>query len=140
MLIRTVKITVLLFLFSSILVVSPFSGVAPDLLSGTSFLSAPGSGNESTSPAACNTDKSSAGQMVTDHPFMDLPLLFTQNKGQVDSSVSYYVKADGQTIYFTEQGLIFDLMRTEAGEENALATELRILLGFVIVCRLSYTG
>jgi hypothetical protein len=42
-----------------------------------------------------------------------LPLCFIENKGQIDSKVRFYVKASGQTLYFTEEGIVFDLLRRE---------------------------
>ena len=55
-----------------------------------------------------------------------LPLYFIENKGQVDSKVRFYVKTPGQTLYFTDEGIVFDLFRkkaeaskdTDANEEN----------------------
>ncbi|MBN1830337.1 MAG: SBBP repeat-containing protein, partial [Deltaproteobacteria bacterium] len=45
-----------------------------------------------------------------------LPLYFIENKGQMDSKVKFYVKTSGQTLYFTDEGIVFDLLR---GEKNA---------------------
>jgi len=42
-----------------------------------------------------------------------LPLLFIQNRGQIDSQVAYYVKTSGQTLYLTSEGIVFDLIRYE---------------------------
>ena len=50
-----------------------------------------------------------------------LPLLFIQNQGQLDSSVEYYVKASGQTLYFTDDGIVFDLLRYEKADDTDLA-------------------
>ena len=55
-----------------------------------------------------------------------LPLYFIENKGQVDSKVRFYAKTPGQTLYFTDEGIVFDLFRkkaeaskdTGANEEN----------------------
>ena len=41
----------------------------------------------------------------------ELPLLFIENQGQLDAEVRYYVKAAGQTIYLTDDGMVFDLTR-----------------------------
>jgi len=41
----------------------------------------------------------------------ELPLLFIENKGQLDAEVRYYVQADGQTVYLTDDGMVFDLIR-----------------------------
>jgi len=47
-----------------------------------------------------------------------LPLYFIENKGQIDPRVRFYVKTSGQTLYFTDEGIVFDLLRRErqAGE------------------------
>ncbi len=42
-----------------------------------------------------------------------LPLYFIENKGQLDSKVRFYVKTSGQTLYFTDEGIVFDLLRRE---------------------------
>jgi len=38
-----------------------------------------------------------------------LPLSFIENKGQVDKSVSYYLKGKQGTIYFTKEAIVYDL-------------------------------
>jgi len=43
----------------------------------------------------------------------NLPLYFIENKGQIDSKVRFYVKTSGQTLYFTDEGIVFDLLRSE---------------------------
>jgi hypothetical protein len=63
------------------------------------------SGISSNQPASQPTDT------LAEQSFAGLPLLFTKNVGQVDSSVSYYVKTTGQTAYLTNKGIIFDLVR-----------------------------
>ena len=47
-----------------------------------------------------------------------LPLYFIENKGQVDSKVRFYVKTPGQTLYFTDEGIVFDLFRRKAETSN----------------------
>ena len=42
-----------------------------------------------------------------------LPLYFIENKGQLDPKVRFYVKTSGQTLYFTDGGIVFDLLRRE---------------------------
>jgi hypothetical protein len=41
--------------------------------------------------------------------YTDLPLLFIENQGQVDTDVPYYVKGQGQTVLLTKDGIVFDL-------------------------------
>jgi len=50
-----------------------------------------------------------------------LPLLFIENRGQVDEAVRYYVKASGQTVYFTEENIVFDLTRYDLAEAGDTA-------------------
>ena len=50
--------------------------------------------------------------------FGKLPLYFTENKGQLDSRVRFYVKTSGQTLYFTDEGIVFDLLRGEKAAEK----------------------
>jgi hypothetical protein len=45
--------------------------------------------------------------------FTDLPLLFVENQGQVDTNVPYYVKGQGQTVLLTRDGIVFDLTKNE---------------------------
>ena len=39
-----------------------------------------------------------------------LPLSFIENKGQVNKTVSYYLKGRQGTIYFTQEGMVYDLV------------------------------
>ncbi|HIJ36063.1 MAG TPA: hypothetical protein HPP59_02140 [Deltaproteobacteria bacterium] len=50
-----------------------------------------------------------------------LPLYFIENKGQLDPKVRFYVKTPGQTLYFTDEGIIFDLFR--GGKDAGKGTE-----------------
>jgi hypothetical protein len=50
-----------------------------------------------------------------------LPLLFIENQGQVDEAVRYYVKVPGQAIYFTEENIVFDLIRSDGVEADDTA-------------------
>ncbi len=49
-----------------------------------------------------------------------LPLYFIQNRGQLDPKVRFYLKTSGQTLYFTDEGIVFDLRRREkdAGKDT----------------------
>jgi len=55
--------------------------------------------------------------------YSKLPLYFIENKGQLDPRVRFYVKTSGQTLYFTDKEIVFDLLRgekaTEKGTEGA---------------------
>ncbi len=46
------------------------------------------------------------------------PPLFIQNQGQVDPQVKYYIKGSGLTAYFTENSMVFDLMRDKESEKK----------------------
>jgi len=60
-----------------------------------------------------------------------LPLLFIENQGQVDEAVRYYVKASGQTVYFTEENIVFDLIRYDLAEADDTADRLVFSLDFL---------
>ena len=45
--------------------------------------------------------------------YSKLPLNFIENQGQLDSKVRFYVKTSAQTLYFTDEGIVFDLLRSE---------------------------
>ena len=49
----------------------------------------------------------------------NLPLYFIENKGQLDAKVRFYVKTSGQTLYFTDEGIVFDLLRGEKQARNS---------------------
>ncbi|MCP4667782.1 MAG: hypothetical protein GY849_15620 [Deltaproteobacteria bacterium] len=42
-----------------------------------------------------------------------LPLYFIENRGQVDKEVLFYAKLSNQTIYFTRDRVVFDLIRRQ---------------------------
>jgi hypothetical protein len=46
-------------------------------------------------------------------PYNRLPLYFIENKGQVDKQVRYYVRGAGHTQFFTRQGMVVALNRSE---------------------------
>jgi hypothetical protein len=54
-----------------------------------------------------------------------LPLLFIENQGQVDEAVRYYVKASGQTVYFTEENIVFELIRYDGAEAERQCPDLQ---------------
>jgi hypothetical protein len=60
-----------------------------------------------------------------------LPLLFIENQGQVDEAVKYYVKASGQTVYFTEGNIVFDLICPDGAEADDTAERLVLSLDFL---------
>jgi len=59
-----------------------------------------------------------------------LPLLFIENQGQVDEAVRYYVKTSGQAVYFTEENIVFDLIRSDgaAADDTADRQAERLVL------------
>ncbi len=46
------------------------------------------------------------------------PLAFIANEGQFDSRAKFFVRTCGQTAWFTEAGLVFDLQRVKPGTEK----------------------
>ena len=50
--------------------------------------------------------------------YANLPLYFIENKGQLDPKVRFYVKTSGQTLYFTDEKIVFDLFRGGKGAKD----------------------
>jgi len=65
---------------------------------------------------AVSTDKPDKTEIL--EAYGKLPLLFIQNQGQLDGSVEYYAKTSGQTLYFTKENIVFDLIRYEKVEAS----------------------
>jgi alpha-tubulin suppressor-like RCC1 family protein len=71
------------------------------------------------SEAATFDDNNNAfGQERVLKTYEKLPLYFIENKGQVDQKVRYYARTAGQTLYFTDEGIVFDLFRKKKSREN----------------------
>ena len=70
-------------------------------------------------PSADSMDEAVKAEVL--EAYGKLPVLFIQNDGQLDSTVEYYVKASRQTLYFTGDSIIFDLIRYQGTEETDLA-------------------
>ena len=71
--------------------------------------------NRSADTAALATKNSIAAALS------QLPILFIQNQGQLDKAVEYYVKAPAQTLYFTKEGITFDVTRHNQVEATGIA-------------------
>ncbi len=74
-----------------------------------------------------------ANQQKTLHSYGELPLYFVENQGQLDAKVQFYVKTAAQTLYFTDEGIVFDLLRqTAPATADAQAKNERLVfnLGF----------
>ena len=78
-------------------------------------------------PGAIRNDGTRA-QLLTQ--FSHLPLAFIENRGQIGEEVAYYVKAKGNTIFFTPKGVSFHLSRAVDAEDTAFES-LVIPLHFV---------
>ena len=76
------------------------------------------------------TDLSTIASSVPE-AYGKLPLLFIENQGQADEAVRYYVTASGQTVYFTEENIVFDLMRSDGAEADGTADRLVFSLDFL---------
>ncbi len=83
-------------------------------------------GESSTDTMDLSTTESSVLEV-----YGKLPLLFIENQGQVDEAVRYYVKASGQTVYFTEENIVFDLVRYDLAEADDTADRLVFSLDFL---------
>ena len=60
-----------------------------------------------------------------------LPLPFIENQGQVDEAVRYYVKGSGQTVYFTEENIVFDLIHYDGAKADDTTDRLIFSLDFL---------
>ena len=67
-------------------------------------------GNRTSNTTALSTNSSVATA------YGQLPVLFIRNQGQLDRTVKYYVKTPAQTLYFTKEGIVFDLTRHNQAE------------------------
>jgi len=70
-------------------------------------------------PATESTDAAVKANVL--EAYGKLPILFVHNQGQLDESVEYYAKASGQTLYFTHENIVFDLIRYEEAQAVDLA-------------------
>src|SRR3990172_7101754 len=62
------------------------------------------------------TSEISQGRTI--QPLNHLPPSFIENKGQTDSRVRYYAKTAYQTLWFTDEGIVFDLLRPHNKDLN----------------------
>ncbi|MGH2621515.1 MAG: hypothetical protein ACRDHG_13225, partial [Anaerolineales bacterium] len=76
----------------------------------------------SGAPAAPPTEPDTATKARVDAAFGQLPLLFIENRGQLDPTVAYYVQGRSTSLYFTPGGLTFALKR-HAGPQGPRLTE-----------------
>jgi alpha-tubulin suppressor-like RCC1 family protein len=60
-----------------------------------------------------------AAKPVLAQDFGRLPLYFIENRGQVDKRVKYYSRGSGHTTFFTNDGLVLSLARSEAETAEA---------------------
>ncbi|MDI6791776.1 MAG: SBBP repeat-containing protein, partial [bacterium] len=72
-----------------------------------------------------------------------LPLYFIENRGQIDNQVKYYTRLPGQTLYFTQEEIVFDLYRQNTEyrtqrtkEESAIRNPQSVIerLSFSLKC------
>lgn len=43
--------------------------------------------------------------------YLNLPMMFIENHGQMDEKVRFYAKQQGMTVWFTDQEIVFDALR-----------------------------
>ena len=63
----------------------------------------------SGAPAAPGAEPDTATKARVEAAFGQLPLLFIENRGQLDPAVAYYVQGRSTSLYFTPEGLTFAL-------------------------------
>jgi hypothetical protein len=96
----SIRLTSLVLVFALI-----FSGCSSALIkSHLSLSTSPTLPETSVNAAESNQDSASLSQA-----FGQMPLLFIQNQGQLDSQVAYYLQGKDTSIYFTPEGLTFAL-------------------------------
>lgn len=64
--------------------------------------------------------------LKVDTNFGRMPLYFIPNKGQMDEHVAYYVQGKDKTLYFTSEGIIFDLAEPSEENENSTTSNRKI--------------
>ncbi len=67
---------------------------------------------------AAGTDSPDNSFQKTTIENMKTPPLFIQNQGQVDPQVKYYIKGSGMVAYFTEKGMVFDLLQEKESKKK----------------------
>jgi carboxypeptidase family protein/beta-propeller repeat-containing protein len=56
-----------------------------------------------------------------------LPLSFTENQGQADERIAYYVKSPGRTLYFTKDGHTLRLTQSKGDEAKAHTIKVELV-------------
>ena len=106
-----IALTLLAFLLSNLM-------VGPGYASSLSPASIPASAQSlSKQPPLCLSTE--ADQLKVRSALEKSPLLFVENRGQVDARVAYYVQGGDTTIYFTPQGLMFALVDKHEAQQIA---------------------
>jgi hypothetical protein len=81
-------------------------------------------------PAANSADETVKAKAL--EVYGGMPLLFIENQGQLDSAVRYYMQAAGQTVYLTDDGIVFDLIQyqDEVADVSDLSERQAEILAF----------
>jgi len=71
-----------------------------------------------------------------------LPLYFVQNQGQADSRARYILRAGGQTVYLTDDGIVFDSFfeKKDTARDRDKFREPKAIQGKRLVWRLDFEG
>jgi len=69
-------------------------------------------------PPTKSTDEAVRTEVLEDYG--KLPISFIQNDGQLDDRVEYYTQAAEQTLYFTNDGIVFNFVIYQDDEEQDL--------------------
>lgn len=65
-----------------------------------------------------------ADRTQIEQTFNQIPIYFTENRGQTDEEVHYYVQGTDKTLYFTSSGIIFSLTGKYGDEERRWVVKL----------------
>lgn len=59
--------------------------------------------------------------------YSKMPITFFKNQGQIDTTVCYYTKGPGGSIYFTAEGIVSDIIQPQGNQIKHLVLKKRFL-------------
>jgi len=106
--VHLVKRTFYLSLLTGFIILAQF-GLTTDSYAGSTSQATP--------------DSATRARIVKD--FGKLPVLFIENRGQMDPRVAYYIKGHDKALYFTSKGLTFALTGSDKGSSSTDTLPIR---------------
>src|SRR5947209_1595420 len=86
------------------------------------------SGRQTEVPAPPHAELAGRTKARVQTAWGKLPLYFTENRGQVDGRVAYYVQGQTTSLYFTAEGVTFALTGPGAAQPSPKTSDLKGLL------------